>query len=226
MLMNSMAKSSMTDERLFTRSEKKLKKSAAGMETRRTLPSDFTERVHDAPDRSEEADEGRHAGRAREETETLLEPGLFDGGGAGERAGHGVEAPDRGTRGGGASGGGPDLLVDLLVAGLEHADEGGVGELVRDRVHFRELLALAEHVQESLRLARCARQHRPLVDDDSEGDAGEDQKQEKDGDRRRSGVLQEAEGASAEGVLGGSLGQQERDHHLYGVVSLSGSHNI
>ena len=100
------------------------------------------------------------------------------------------------------------LLVQLEVARLEDAHERARLELRADRVHLGELAALAEDVEERLRLGVRAVQGDALIDDDGPREQGEEDEEDQDepGHRARCGDQAADTPREARGCLG--LGQQ------------------
>ena len=113
---------------------------------------------HDAPHRAEQTDERRDARRRRQKRDAVLQLVQLDGRRAQQRAVDGIEALQRWTRrrplpawrslGPAAA----QLRVQLRVAGLEQTDERARRQRRADGLHFGELAALAEDVEERRRL--------------------------------------------------------------------------
>jgi len=169
-------------------------------------------------------DERAHARRGGQERDAPLEPRDLARCRAHQRARERFEAPDGRTRG---SPGGflflarpADLLVDLLIAGLEHADERAGLELDADRVHLGELRALAEDVQEGLGLGVGALERHPLVKDDGPRDEGEEGQDDEDAHGHAADVAEETPDAARKRCR---LGQDEEGGRCQGtsLIALS-----
>ena len=103
-----------------------------------------------------------------------------------QRAVDGIEASQGWTSGGSrrlcrvARGRLTHLRIQLGVAGLEETDERALLERRTDGLHFRELAALAEDVEEDRRVPRRAAVLHDLVERDPPADRREEKQDEKD----------------------------------------------
>src|SRR4051794_330502 len=146
---------------------------------RRSLRADLLERIHDAPDRSEQTDERRDARGRGEECQAPFEFRHLDGGRTQQRAIDGIETLQGWTNGNGCWLGGlrvrrrAELRIQLRVSRLEQSDERTGGQRAADRLHFGKSAALAKNVQKRRGLTGSAAELQELVKDDPPRDRRE-----------------------------------------------------
>ena len=154
--------------------------------------ADALERDHDSPHRAEQSDERRDARRRRQERHAASRACVISTVVARSSARSTASRLFSVGRPAAAAGFGgsrrlvsAQLRVELGVAGLEQPDERALRQRRADRLHLRELAALAEHAQERGGLALGAPERPDLVEDDAPGDRREEQQDEQNGLRQR-----------------------------------------
>ena len=156
-----------------------------------------------------ESDERGDARDGREKRYVAFELGELDGGGTQQRAVDGIETPQGRTSGGRGRlcrvGGRrlPQLRVHFGVPGLKETDERAVLERRTHCLHFGELAALAEDVEERRGLSRRATQDGYLVEGDSPTDRREREQDEKDAQRQPGAVKNQPDDVGTRAQLAG-----------------------